>query len=318
MAERWLRAVGDDEEGGSSPRAYDEGRPGSPSWADGPRECACDGCVADIMAGMRRGRHSRDVPDAEDGGGGGGGGAPGRLTEIAFIDGELVDIRRGPVQGSGYECVAYELAERGLLRRERPRTVTVREEPQEAMLDWLARVVGGEGALSALDVLPLPAGEELDLSAVPGWARERARVVDEHVQDAFGHEIVGPELLTACRRLLVRAAGAGAFEGWRRSRPEQVAAGLVHCAARLNDLNAQSYGVSMASLLQGIGVKGYPTEHSRRIATLLGGPAWPHGRRPTEVPDVYVLGDASLLLSSFRRSLVAYRGLATRLAPPTA
>lgn len=194
------------------------------------------------------------------------------------------------------------------------RPYPVREAPHEAMLDWLTRVVGGEEALKALDEAPLPAGEELDLSGVPGWAREQARVIDEHVQGAFGHQLVGPELLTACRRLLVRAAGLGAFETWRQAEPEKVAAGLIQCIAKANDLSWQSTGFSVRSLIHGTGAKGYASDQSRRLASLVGGSGWPHGRRPVEAPDVYVLGDAGLLLSRFRRDLMSYRELAHRVA----
>lgn len=291
MGERWLRSV----------EAYDGGE----------EDCSCEDCIASIINGF-----PPPHPGPDGWGPGPGGGAPGDLTEIVLIDGHLVDVRRRAVQGSGYECAAYELEGRGLLRGPRvvERTVRVREEPHEAMLDWLARVVGGEEELAALDDLPLPGDEELELSGIPGWAREQARVIDEHVQGAFGHQLVGPELLTACRRLLVRAAGVAAFETWRHTEPEKVAAGLLQCVAKANDLSWQSTGFSVRSLIHGTGAKGYASEQSRRLASLVGGSGWPHGRRPTEAPDVYVLGDARLLLSRFRRDLLTYRQLALRVA----
>ena len=292
MGERWLRSV----------EAY-----------DGDGECSCEDCIASIINGCPTPHPSpHDLPMWA----GGGGGAPGELTEVVLIDGNLVDVRRRPVQGSGYECAAYELEAKGLLRGPRvvERPYPVREAPHEAMLDWLTRVVGGEEALKALDEAPLPAGEELELSGVPGWAREQARVIDEHVQGAFGHQLVGPELLTACRRLLVRAAGLGAFETWRQAEPEKVAAGLIQCIAKANDLSWQSTGFSVRSLIHGTGAKGYASDQSRRLASLVGGSGWPHGRRPVEAPDVYVLGDAGLLLSRFRRDLMSYREVAHRVA----
>lgn len=275
MAERWLRAVG----------AHDDGGPPGGDGEDGV--CLCDQCFGSVLGyGPPDGRYAF-------GGGGDGGGTPGRLRQIAH---EL-------------ETLSHEW------QPPAPRTVTVRELPHEAMLDWLARVVGGPEALARLDARPLPTGEELDLTEVPGWVREHARVVDEHVQLAFAHQLVGPELLTACRRLLARAAEAGVFEGWRATRPEQAAAAIVHCTAKANGLTWETHGFSMKTLLEGLGVQGYPTHRSRRIATLLAGPEWPHGRRPREAPEVYVLGDADLLLSSFRRDLVIYRDLAERLRP---
>lgn len=312
MGQRWLRAVGGDEGDGGEVRASDgwlgDGWGGPPGGVGGEGgggdRCLCDDCLSGIVG----------YPLAEQYGGGGGfGDDRGMITEVVLLDGHLIDVRKGPVGGSGYECAAHELQARGVLRREPPRTVVVREEPEQAMLDWLARVVGGEAALAALDDEPLPV-EDLDLGAVPGWARERARLVDEHVQGAFGHQLIGPELLTACRRLLVRAAGAGAFEAWHGALPEQVAAAVVHCAAKASALGAPTLGHPMRSILRGIGVSGYPSDRSRRLATLVGGSGWPHGRRPMEVPDVYVLGDPALLLSCFRSDLVVYRDRAVRLA----
>ena len=305
MGERWLRAVEAYDEGGRSTSRY--------GGTAGGEDCSCDDCVAAVISGTVPPHPGVSDPDWGDGGGGG---APGELTEVVLIDGQLVDVRRRPVQGSGYECAAYELEGRGLLRGPTvvERTLRVREEPHEAMLDWLARVVGGEESLADLDATPLPTEEELDLSAIPSWARERARLVDEHVQGAFAHDLVGPELLTACRRLLVRAAGVGAFEMWREVRLEALAATVLHCAVKANDLSADGYPFALKTLLQGIGTKGYPTHRSRRLAGLLGGASWPHGRHPREAPAVYVLGDSGLLVSRFRRDLVRYRDRAERLA----
>ncbi len=289
MGDRWLRAV--------------------EACGGGEGECACDDCVAAIINGDPVPHGGREEWRWE-----GDGGAPGELTEIVLIDGNLVDVRRRPVQGSGYECAAYELEGGGLLRGPRviERPYPVREAPHEAMLDWLARVVGGEQALAQLDTEPLPADEELNLTLVPGWARPRARLVDEHVQSAFGHQLVGPELLTACRRLLVRAAVEGAFETRREAGTEKIAAGLVQCIARANDLTG--HGFAVGSLIRGTGAKGYASDQARRLASLVGGARWPHGRPPQEAPDVYVLGDVGLLLSRFRRDLLQYRSLAERVA----
>src|SRR5699024_8739770 len=33
----------------------------------------------------------------------------GTLTEVVLLEGEVIDVRRPPVQGSGYECAALEL-----------------------------------------------------------------------------------------------------------------------------------------------------------------------------------------------------------------
>ena len=290
MGERWLRAV----------EAYDGGE----------EDCSCEDCIASIINGLPAPHLGHDGWEP-----GPGGGAPGDLTEIVLIDGHLVDVRRRAVQGSGYECAAYELEGRGLLRGPRvvERPVPVREEPHEAMLDWLGRVVGGADALASLDTTPLPTDEDLDLGAVPGHLRERVQIIDEHVQAAYGHLLLGPELLTASRRLLVRAAGAKVLDAWREVEDSWVAAAVLHCVIKANALAGTGRGFAVKTLLEGVADRAVPTDRSGRLAELVGGPQWPHGRTPAEAPSVYVLGDASLLLSSFRRSLVVYRDLAGRL-----
>lgn len=240
----------------------------------------------------------------------------GSLTEIVLLEGRVLDVRHPPVQGSGYECAALELAHLRPLPPQ-PRPVVVREPPQEQMLEWLTRVAGSEEALDALDGRPLPTGEALDLSGVPERLHERLRRIDERLVLAGGHVILGPELLTACRRLLVRAVESGHVQHWRTQAPEQVAATVVHCSAKANALIGTSAPFRVTQVLEQIGVRGTPGARSRSLAEALGGSSWPHGRRPQEAPDVFVVGDPALLLGRFRRELVIYRDVARTLAART-
>lgn len=234
----------------------------------------------------------------------------GSLTEIVVIDGQVVDSRRRPVSGSGYECAALELDHLRGPVQPRVERVIVREEPSEAMLHWLQRVVGGEGPLAALHDRPLPACEPLELDRLPASTRDRARTIDEHLELVGTPTVVGGELLTAYRRLLVEAAFAGVLHLWREVPPERVAAATIHCVVKANALTGAGAPFRVIDFTSGLGVPGTPTSRSSSLARAVGGTQWPHGRSPVAAPDVYVLGDAELLVSRFRNELLTYRDLA--------
>lgn len=277
MAERWLYGV-------------DGGRQGSlPPWEADPWE---DGIA----------------PPSSD---------LGSLTEIVVIDGQVVDTRRRPVSGSGYECAALELDHLRGPVQPRVERVVVREEPQEAMMHWLQRVVGGQAPLAGLDDHPLPLSEPLALDQLPAGSRERAGIIDEHLDLVGTPAMVGEELLTAYRRLIVQAAHAGMLHLWREVPPERVTAAIIHCVVKANALTGAGAPFRVADFTRGLGVPGAPTSRSRSLALAVGGSQWPHGRSPVEAPEVYVLGDVGLLVSRFRNELVTYRDLA-RAAEATA
>lgn len=234
----------------------------------------------------------------------------GSLTEIVVIDGQVVDSRRRPVSGSGYECAALELDHLRGPVQPRVERVIVREAPQEAMVHWLQRVVGGEGPLATLDDHPLPGAEPLELDRLPAGSRDQARAVDEHLELVGSPTVVGEELLTAYRRLLVEAAFAGMLHLWREIPAERVTAALIHCVVKANALTGAGAAFRVADFTRGLGVPHVPTARSRSLALAVGGSQWPHGRSPVEAPDVYVLGDTDLLVSRFRNELLTYRDLA--------
>lgn len=234
----------------------------------------------------------------------------GSLTEIVVIDGQVIDSRRRPVSGSGYECAALELDHLREPAPPRVERVVVREEPQEAMVHWLQRVVGGQRPLAGLDDRPLPSCEPLDLDRLPVSLRERAGVIDEHLELVGTATIVGTELLTAYRRLLLEAGFAGVLHLWREVPPERVAAAIIHCVVKANALTGSGAPFRVADFTRGLGVPNVPTSRSRSLALAVGGSQWPHGRSPVEAPDVYVLGDVGLLVSRFRNELITYRDLA--------
>lgn len=241
----------------------------------------------------------------------------GSLTELVLINGEVVDSRSRPVAGSGYECAALELEHRHEPVPPRVERVVVREEPQEAMIHWLQRVVGGAGPLDQLDDRPLPRNEPLDLDRLPAGARELARTIDEHLELVGAPTVLGEELLTAYRRLVVEAAFAGVLHLWRDLPPERATAAIIHCVIKANGLTGAGAPFRVIDFTRGLGVPNAPTSRSSSLARAVGGSQWPHGRSPVEAPDVYVLGDVDLLVSRFRNELIAYRDLA-RAAEATA
>ncbi len=234
----------------------------------------------------------------------------GSLTEIVLIDGEVIDSRRRPVSGSGYECAALELEHLRPPAQPRVERVIVREDPREAMVHWLQRVVGGELPLERLHDRPLPPSEPLDLDRLPAGSRDLARTIDEHLELVGTPTVVGEELLTAYRRLLVEAAFAGMLHLWRELPPERATAAIVHCVVKANGLTGVRAPFRVIDFTRGLGVPNAPTSRSSSLARAVGGTQWPHGRSPVHAPDVYVLGDTELLVSRFRNELVAYRDLA--------
>lgn len=242
----------------------------------------------------------------------------GTLTEIVLIDGQVVDSRRRPVSGSGYECAALELEYSHPQTQPRVERVIVREDPSEAMVHWLQRVVGGEGPLAALHDDPLPASEPLEVDRLPASARDLACTLDEHLELVGTPTVVGGELLTAYRRLLVEASHAGILHLWREVAPERITAAIIHCVVKANALTGSGAPFRVGDFTRGLGVPHVPTARSSSLARAVGGSQWPHGRSPVHAPDVYVLGDADLLVSRFRNELLTYRDLALAAAKAAA
>lgn len=294
MEDRWLRSVEDLlMREGRRPDGPFDGRVDEGRWDDGFVDDAA-GCEAD------------DLP-ADDP-------RRGTLTQVVLLQGQVIDVTHPPVQGSGYECAALELRQLHPSPRPRVERVVVRESPQEEMGRWLQRVVGGETLLAELDVEPLPLSTALTREDVPVQVWELASAVDEHLGRASVGWLVTDEMLTACRRLLVKAAHVGMLRLWRDLEPEKVAAAIVHCAAKANALTGAGAPFTVAHWLRDLGTTSAPASRSSSLARTLGGDQWPHGRSPSGVPDVCVLGDVDLLISRFRRELLAYRDLTSRIS----
>lgn len=238
----------------------------------------------------------------------------GTLTQVVLLEGRVIDVTHPPIQGSGYECAALELGHRRPQPPPRVERVIVRESPHEEMTEWLRRVVGGEQRLADLDTSPLPTSTALERESVEEAVRELAGAVDEQLMRAAAGWMVTDEMLTVCRRLLVKAAHVGMLRAWRDLEAEKIAATIVHCAAKANALTGTGAPFTVAHWLRDLGTASAPSSRSAGLARAVGGSQWPHGRTPAEAPDVYVLGDADLLISRFRRELLSYRDLTSRIS----
>ena len=186
--------------------------------------------------------------------------------------------------------------------------------------------VGSQEALEALDVVPLPVEEELDLTDVPADIVDRvcrvAALVDGAWEALFGSPRVLPperveafrelgvqvpdppdwrELRTAARRLLARVARQDPAIFRRRSRDDTTAAALVWIIGRANGvLSAWVGGVEVASMMAHFGLKGSPSQRAESMLRAIGAPD------SQGFMDVFV-GTPDLLISFYRAQLIDER-----------
>lgn len=107
-------------------------------------------------------------------------------------------------------------------------------DPNQVLLDYLAEIVGGDAALSALDTTPLPP-EDFDGSGIPPDVRDRVTEVLERV-DACCTALLDLEYRTAARRLLAAVATADPDVFRRRTRADIAAAAVCWIVGRANGL----------------------------------------------------------------------------------
>ena len=275
----------------------------TPRWSDEP---------AWTDVGYDEGRYPMDPHDEWSSQSPRGADDLGMLTEVVFVEGQLVDTRRRPVRGSGYEDVATELM---AARRPQPRVSYVQTPApphHEPMLAWLDRVVGGRRALLDLDDLPLPA-EDLDPAAFRSGDLARLVEIDARVGRAMARLLSGTmtvELRTAVRRLMGRLLSADRLYLARSERDDLIAAGLFLAVARANHLVGADRPILSRSVTEAFDLASSPTSRASSIIGVVGGRAWWYDAKPHGAPDVPVLGHPGLLISFFRRELLAARDVA--------
>ena len=166
----------------------------------------------------------------------------------------------------------------------------------------LALRVGGYTELDELDAEPLPA-EELAVEAIAEGLRDLAREIDGHLVEGVAallaltpREIDAEEVLTACRRLLVRIAQLDDAVLRRKANPRNTAAALVSLIARGNDIMGHAPApLRGKDLKQAFGLRSDPAQRARTLAEAA---ALPH--RYTGI----ALADPGLLIGAARAQIL--------------
>lgn len=240
--------------------------------------------------------------------------ALGELLEVIVIDDQVVDVRKRSIEGTGYEFAAMELG------RGRPAVPMTPPEPpapakHERILTWLALVVGGEEQLTALDARPLPS-EDLDLTGHAEDAAGRLVSID-HELTRVTELVLGPEVRTAARRLLVRAVAAQPALLRGVAGDEVMACAALTAVAKANDLVGSGRVVPVSLLRTLFNLRSAPNDKVQALTRAVA-PQTPL-LRAWERPllDVPVVGTADLLVGSFREGVITARDAALRLRAAT-
>ena len=246
----------------------------------------------------------------------------GDLAKVVLIGDQVVDVVREPVSGSGYECAALELRDRGLLRGAAPPPPPPPAPvpaPHERTLAWLARIVGGDDALAALGVSPLEP-VELCLDGIREDLHERVRGIDARLQQ-WAPVLLGDEGPAATRLLLTRAVSSEPGLLMRSDRDDVATGAVLWAVARGNDLVGSNRPVRVGVIQQVCGLSSSPAGRGGSFAHAVGGdgstrygrPLWMFDAQPAVIP----LGSPDLLVARFRRRLVLMRDLALGLRART-
>jgi hypothetical protein len=263
-----------------------------------------------------------DRPHGYTGTSAGYGGGLGDLAKVVLIGDHVVDVVREPVDGSGYECAALELRDRGLLRAARP-PAPAPPPPlpprHEQTLAWLARIVGGDDALAALDEHPLEP-VALCLDGIRDDLIERVRAIDVRLQQ-WAPVVIGDEGLAAARRLLTRAVSSEPGLLTRSDRDDVATGAVLWALAKGNDLVGTNRPVRVGVIQDVCGLSSSPSGRGASFAHAVGGdgstsygrPLWMFDAQPAVIP----LGSPDLLVRRFRHRLVLMRDLALQLRART-
>jgi hypothetical protein len=173
-------------------------------------------------------------------------------------------------------------------------------DPNQIMTGFLAEIVGGEAALSALDETPLPA-EDFSWADVPPDVRERVAEVLAPV-DACCAELLDDEYRTACRRALAAVASTDPGIFRRRGRPDIAAAAVCWIIGKANGLfqpGSEPHLPAKALAAHfGLG-PGSVSQRGTTFLAALGIDPLPGGQLR--------LGSADWLVSGHRAELIAHR-----------
>ena len=144
--------------------------------------------------------------------------------------------------------------------------------PASLRMADLALRVGGFTELDELDDEPLPS-EELAVEKIAEDLRDLAAEIDAHLAEGVRallaltpREIAEDEVLTACRRLLVRIAQLDDTVLRRKASPRITAAAIVSLIARGNDIMGYRAPLHAKELKQAFGLRADPAQRSKVLA----------------------------------------------------
>lgn len=234
----------------------------------------------------------------------------GDYLELILIDQHVISRELKPIAGSEHEYVARELG-RGRIVAPPPLPVPPAPPEHEQVLTWLSILVGGVDALAGLEATRLP-DEELDVTSVAANDRDRVTAID-HELARVTQLLFGSEVLTAARRLLVRAVVAQPAFLRGSSADAVLACAALTAVAKANDLVGQGRVVPVSLIRTAFNLKSAPNERAQAMARAVA----PQGaylsgwRRP--ILDVPVLGSPHYLVASCRSGIIEARDAALQL-----
>jgi hypothetical protein len=158
----------------------------------------------------------------------------------------------------------------------------------------LLGAVGGEPAMTSLDLEPLP-DEPLSLDGIPSDIHEKVAVVAAIAGDA-AERLFDRELRLATQRVLSRIAAGDPAIFRRNSKVEMTAAAVLWITATTNEAFRRT-GVTTTEMMAELGLKGSPSQRAEPMLRVLGAAVatgWSHNP---------VLGDPALLTSARRDDL---------------
>ncbi|CCH69983.1 hypothetical protein BN10_470018 [Phycicoccus elongatus Lp2] len=237
------------------------------------------------------------------------------LVRITVLHGTVVDVDYPPVRGSKFE----HLDQRLLPRRAAPPIPMAPQPPEhELKLTWLEAVAGGAEALAVLDDSPLVPEAEPDLAQLSWPVRTRLERILARI-DEYAPSLLGPEGAIVARRLAVRAVSARPTVLSTSDRDQANVGAIIHAAGKGNDLVGPGKWVLAKDIQAECGLSSSPSQRARNFADAVSGGRldWPSSWMHRETPAVIVLGSPDLLVSDFRRILIAERDLALRLRAVT-
>jgi len=183
------------------------------------------------------------------------------------------------------------------------------------VLTWLSLLVGGEGQLLDLEPRTLP-DEAVQVNGLPDHPRDKILRVDAELTRVT-ELLLGSEIRTAARRLVVRAFTAQPSLLRSSASEEVVACAALTAVAKANDMVGSGRVVPASLLRTMFNLRSPPHDKVQALTRAVAPEAAFLGGWDRPGFDVTVLGSEDYLVSSFRRAVVAARDAALQLRAAT-